>query len=124
MVVVSSKSKSELVAKEYYANELKYQDRINAIDNEMKLAKSIDYFIHEHDIVISYPVKDMAHDFSGEIIFFRPSDASKDLKIKMIIDKNGTQSISKNILTKGVYKLCISWFNNNTNYYKEQVINI
>jgi len=123
MVTVSSNNKNELVAKDYYAQELKYQDRINAIDNEKKLAKSIEVNIREKDILISFP-REIAQDFSGEIIFFRPSDASKDVMIKMAFDKSGAQLISKNMLVKGAYKLCLSWKSDNKNYYKEQVINI
>jgi hypothetical protein len=123
MVTISSNNKNELVAKDYYAQELKYQDRINAIDNEKRLAKSIDVSIQEKNILISFP-GETAKDFSGEIIFFRPSDASKDVMIKMAFDKSGAQLISKNILAKGVYKLCLSWKSGNKNYYKEQVINI
>lgn len=124
MVFISSNHKSELVAKDYYAQELKYQEKIDAVENEKKLQTSIDYKLENDSLILSFPLENVGSDFSGEILFFRPSDGSKDVKINLNFDKNGLQKISKTILSKGVYKMCISWNNNNTKYYKEQVITI
>ncbi|MBX3163494.1 MAG: FixH family protein [Bacteroidetes bacterium] len=124
MVFISSKHKSDLVAKDYYAQELKYQEKIDAIDNEKNLQTSIDYKIENDSLILSFPLENISSDFSGELLFFRPSDASKDLKINLSFDKNGEQKISKALLSKGIYKICISWNNNNKTYYKEQVITI
>jgi hypothetical protein len=124
LVTISTNSKAELVAKDYYAQELKYQERIDAIDNEKKLQKSIDLVLQKDSIILSCSMAEIGPDFSGEMLFFRPSDSSKDLKLKMSFSKIGIQSISKNALSRGVYKICLSWKSNRTNYYKEQIINI
>lgn len=124
MVFISSNHKSELVTKDYYAQELKYQEKIDAIDNEKNLTTSIDYKIENDSLILFFSIENINEDFSGEILFFRPSDASKDLKINLSFDKNGLQKISKTLLSKGIYKMCISWNNNNKTYYKEQVITI
>lgn len=124
MVFISSNHKSELVAKDYYAQELKYQEKIDAVENEKKLQTSIDYKIENDSLILSFPLENVNSDFSGELFFYCPSDASKDVKLNLSFDKNGLQKISKAILNKGIYKMCISWNNNNTKYYKEQVITI
>lgn len=124
MVFISSNHKSELVTKDYYAQELKHQEKIDAVENEKKLQTSIDYKLENDSLIFFFPLENMSTDFSGELFFFRPSDSSKDLKINLSFDKNGKQKISKTMLSKGVYKMCISWNNNNTKFYKEQVITI
>lgn len=124
LVFISASSKSELVAKDYYAQELAYQDKIDAMANETNLQVSITHSITENAAQLSFPQAEMAKDFSGDVLFFRPSDSSKDLKIKLEFDSNGQQLIAKNKLSKGVYKMCISWNNNATTYYKEEIITI
>jgi len=124
MVVISSSSKSELVAKDYYAQELNYQQRINAINNEKALAESIMFENNSNDITLFYPAMEQEKDFSGELVFFRPSDSSKDLKLNLKFDQKGRLMIKKSDLSKGIYKVCISWHNNGKDYYKEEVINL
>jgi len=124
LVFISATNKSELVSKDYYELELKYQDRIDAVNNEKKSAVSINYEIVDQFIVLEYLKSEIKKDFKGEILFFRPSDSTKDLKIDLIFDDEGEQIISKNKLSKGVYKMCISWKNNKTLFYKEAIITI
>lgn len=124
MVVISSNSRSELVAKDYYAQELNYQQRIDAISNEKALAESIMFENNTNDITLFYPGDEQQKDFSGEILFFRPSDSTKDIKLKLQFDEKGKLVINKSKLSKGVYKVCISWHNNEKDYYKEEVINL
>jgi nitrogen fixation protein FixH len=124
MVVISARSRSELVAKDYYAQELNYQQRINAITNEKALAESIMHEIKTGGINFFYPSSEQKKDFSGELVFFRPSDSSKDVKLKLEFDEQGNFFVSKKILSKGLYKICISWKNNGKEYYKEEVIDL
>lgn len=124
LVIISSSNKSELVAADYYEQELNYQQRIDAMTNEKKLKTTIDYQLLDTCIVLRFPEAGIAEDFKGEVLLFRPSDASQDLKLKLAFDAHGEQSISKRLLHKGIYKMCLSWKNNSTTYYKESIINI
>lgn len=124
MVLISSRNKSELVSKDYYAQELKYQGRIDAFENEKALKVSIQYQLTSKHIILTFPQTEINKTFSGEVLFFRPSDSSKDLKVKLNFSENGEQLIEKSSLTKGVYKMCITWNNNNKVFYKEQIITI
>ncbi len=124
LVFISATNKSELVAKDYYSQELKYQDRIDAIENEKNLKISIEHFVEESQIVLTFPQTEINKTFSGEILFFRPSDSSKDLKLNLNFDIDGKQLIKKSKFIKGIYKMCITWKNNNKTFYKEQIINM
>jgi nitrogen fixation protein FixH len=115
--------KVELVSKDYYAQELKYQDKIDAINNTNALASSIDHKIEASTIVLNINPELNSSGLSGSINFFRPSDSSKDVKIKMNF-VNDQQVISKSQLEHGNYKMQLSWTNNGKNYYKEEVIYI
>lgn len=124
LVFISATNKSELVAKDYYEQELRYQDRIDALNNEKQLEVTINYEIVDQFIVLDFLKSEIKKDFKGEILFFRPSDATKDLKIDLVFDEEGEQIISKSKLSKGVYKICISWQNDKKSFYKEAIIKI
>jgi len=76
LVFISATNKSELVAKDYYAQELKYQDRIDALNNEKHLQISIEHEIRPNAIILTYSQSETNKTFSGEILFFRPAQNS------------------------------------------------
>jgi hypothetical protein len=124
LVFISATNKSELVATDYYEQELKFQDRIDAMNNERELSITINYEVLTQFIAFTYLNKEIKNDFKGEILFFRPSDSIKDIKVPLKFDVEGKQMINKSLLSKGIYKVCIYWKNNAKNFYKEAIITI
>lgn len=124
LVFVSMNNKEELVAKDYYAQELKYQEKIDAINNTNLLRETLMHNVSDDNITLTMPTSLLTKDLSGEIYFFCPSNSTKDLKIKMAFDKNGNQIISKNKLQKGIYTMKLEWKSSGNNYFKEEVITI
>lgn len=121
LVVLCYQQDVDLVSKDYYAQELKYQDKIDAISNEKSLDSSITHYISAKEIILNVNPTLISNDFSGEIYFFRPSDSSKDVKLKMNFNNN-QQIVNTSVLTHGVYKLQLSWSSNGTHYFKEKVV--
>ena len=113
--------KVELVSKDYYAQELKFQDKIDAINNEKGLSGSIRHSLNAKKIVLTIDSSLLSNDFEGTINFFRPSDSSKDIKLKMYF-KDLEQIIDGNELIHGAYKMQLTWVSNKKNYFKEEVI--
>lgn len=121
LVTMCFGQKVELVSKDYYAQELKFQDKIDAINNEKALEKSITHTMTGKEIVLSIEPSLTIGDFSGDINFFRPSDSSKDVKLKMNF-VNNQQTINTSSLIHGAYKMQLSWISNGKHYFKEEVI--
>ncbi|MDO8998672.1 MAG: FixH family protein [Bacteroidota bacterium] len=121
LVFMCFNKKVELVSKDYYAQELKFQDKINAINNEKGLVNSINHIVNSKTITLSIDSTLMSKDFEGTINFFRPSDSSKDVKIKMNFSNQG-QIINCDQFIHGVYKMELSWVSNKINFYKEEII--
>lgn len=113
--------KVELVSKDYYAQELKFQDKINAINNEKSLPNSINHSLNGKTIILSVDSTLLSKDFEGTVNFFRPSDSSKDIKLKLNFNKL-EQIIDGTKLVHGAYKMQLTWVSNNKNYFKEEVI--
>jgi hypothetical protein len=121
LVVMSYGQKVELVSDDYYAQEMKFQDKIDAINNEKSLVGSIHHSINGNEITLIADSSLLSNDFEGTIHFFRPSDSSKDIQLKMNF-VNNTQAIDSKQLIHGAYKLQLSWTSNQKKYFKEEVI--
>lgn len=121
LVFMCFRQNVELVSKDYYAQEIKFQDKINAINNEKDLAGSINHSVNGKEIALTIDSTLVSEDFEGTVTFFRPSDSSKDFQVKMNFTNN-EQVINGNELIHGTYKLQLSWVSNKTKYFKEEVI--
>ncbi len=121
LVVMCFNQKVELVANDYYAQEISFQKKINATNNEKDLHTSITHVLNDKSIVLTIDSALLSKDFNGTITFFRPSDSSKDVSMKMNF-ANNQQVIDNKQLTHGTYKLQLSWTSNQKSYFKEEVI--
>ena len=122
LVFTSMHNKEDLVSADYYAQELKYQDRIDAINNANVITGTMDVRLDGKDVELVVPTEFKAEQIKGEILFFRASDATKDVKVSLAPDANGVQRIPCDRLTHGSYKVQISWVHHDKSYYKESSI--
>ncbi len=121
LVVLCFGQKVELETKDYYAQEIKFQDKIDAISNEKNLATTITHQLQGTQIILNADSSLLSKGLEGTINFYRPSDSSKDMNLKMIFTNN-QQIINTSTLIHGVYKMQLSWLSNGTKYFKEDVI--
>lgn len=121
LVVLCFGQKVELETKDYYAQEIKFQDKIDAISNEKNLASTITHQLQGTQIILNADSSLLSAGLEGTINFYRPSDSSKDMNLKMIFTNN-QQIINTSTLIHGVYKMQLSWLSNGTKYFKEDVI--
>jgi len=122
MVTVSMNQKIDLVSKDYYEKELTYQNKINEMNNANALSESIKHEQLEKEIAFQFPKEFIGKKVSGNIFFFRPSDASKDYNQEISLDENAKCFVNNTTLSKGMYKVKIDWSADNINYYNEQII--
>ena len=84
LVFMSYGQKVELVSTDYYAQEINFQQKINATNNEKSLSgESITHSIIGSSVILKIDSALLSIDFKGTVTFFRPSDSSKDLSLKM-----------------------------------------
>jgi nitrogen fixation protein FixH len=122
LVFMSYGQKVELVSTDYYAQEINFQQKINAINNEKSLSgKSISHSINGNSVILKIDSTLASSDLYGSVKFFRPSDSSEDVEIKMNFTNNEQIIDAKNLI-HGTYKLQLSWTSNQKKYFKEDVI--
>jgi hypothetical protein len=123
MVVLCIKQNDiHLVSKEYYKEEIAYQDQIDKLTNAQQLHGQMGFqYIGEKQVVEFFFPKSLS-DATGEILFFRPSDARKDVKIAVDMDETGRQVVPVTSLDKGLWKVKVKWNAQNKDYFSEQVL--
>lgn len=123
LVYKSVHSTFDLVSKDYYKDELRYQDKIDAQKNAAKFSEVA--VTQSPELVnINFPKELVGKTVEGEAWFYCSTDASKDKKIKIIVNDKAELVIPKNKLAKAIYQVKISWKIDNNNYYSEKNITI
>lgn len=123
-VVFSMREKVDLVTPDYYEQEMKYQDKLDRVARANSLSTPLTWEMANGNVKLIFPAEFKTADLKGEIIFFRPSDSSKDRKFELQLNDAGEQTISKNDLSPGLYRIQIDWSVNHVTYYKEGTVMI
>ena len=122
LVYKSYKTPVNLVTKDYYEEELKYQDKINEENNAAKIS-SINVEQTLQNIIISFPKELINQKIEGNIHFYCTADGKKDLNFKIAVDTAGKQTISnKQIFPGTLYKIKFTYTAGSTAYSSEKDI--
>jgi len=114
---------SELVEKEYYKSELRYQHTIDGIGRADSLSTSPVIQQSGGNLQLQLPEEMKNRAVSGSIVFYCAYDATKDRKIILAVDNNGMQQLG-NTVRPGIYTVKIDWNIEGKNYYAEKSITI
>lgn len=125
VVIFSRRTKVELVSPDYYEEELKYQNDIDAQKNansmEHKVAIAQD---KDQNLVISFPKEVDKTNLVGIIKLLRPDDSGGDLAFPLTLNSNNQHIVHRGLLRKGAYKFSLSWTVNKKDYMIKQNIYI
>ncbi len=123
VVIFFMTQKVDVVTENYYEKELKYQDQIDKVNRTRALRDTLKINNTGKELIIKFPNtpdKAQGKDF---ILFYRPSDNSKDLKIPVMTDSLNSQVVSTERLQRGYWKVQINWTSGGKEYYHESVYN-
>lgn len=116
-------TKYDLVSKDYYKDELRYQDRIDRIKNASKLSE-VQFDQDASTLKIQLPREQKAALISGEIYFYCITDERNDYHTILKVDSTNQQLLMKKDVHKGAYELKINWQEGKELYYFEKKIQI
>ncbi|MEP2771494.1 MAG: FixH family protein [Fulvivirga sp.] len=120
LVVISMRQNISLVDKDYYVQEIAYQEQIERINNKNELSQKPEINKENGKIIISIPDSELV----GEVHFFRPSDAGLDKKYALKLDENGQQQFSAYDFEKGLWRVKVNWNKNGKEYYSEHSLTL
>ena len=124
MVVISMNEDINLVAEDYYLQELAYEDQIDRIKNTNGLqeAPTITHNKESKTIEVAFPTV-LGPDFlEGEIYLFRPSDSKYDVKAKIQLNEDFEFSMPVANRAKGLWMIKLLWSNGNIEFYDEKKV--
>ncbi len=116
VVYFSFTQEVNLVAEDYYKQEIAYEDQIIRIQNADKLANKPTIILKNNFIELAFP-KEITP--KGSILLFRPSDSSKDRRIPIALGVNGTQQIDFSTQQQGKWIAKLLWSDGSKEYYQE-----
>ena len=110
-----------LVAKNYYEEEIAYQQQIDKIRNTRRLLHKpgLQYRPEDDIVELLFPERLLGKTVTGEIHFFRPSDFKKDKIFEIDLNDAGRQYISVAALSAGSWKVKLRWSDQEKEYFDE-----
>ncbi len=119
MVYRALNTKYNLVSKDYYKEELRYQERIDRVKNAIALG---DVTIGQDatTIQIQLPKAHKGYAVKGEVFFYCITDATKDFKLPLQVDASAIQVVMKKQLQKAAYQVKLNWQVGKFAFYNEQ----
>ena len=122
IIVLVSKmigAKVDLVSPDYYEKGIAYQEQI---DND-KLSNSDVFVLKQIGTELLLQPKDTLNVLVNKPVqldFFRPSDKDLDFSLQATVDSFGKLQLSQNQLTKGLWRIKVSWMENGKTFFTEK----
>ncbi len=120
MVTVCVRQNISLVTRDYYKEELAYQEQLDRKQNALELATKPEILIRQNELEVHYP--EMASVSSGTVTLFRPSDAALDQEFQLTPGSGPVQRFALEHPAKGLYKAQMQWVMHGREYYIEKII--
>lgn len=120
LVYKSTKSDFQLVTKDYYKDELAYQQVIDGTNRANELSTFLSIEQLQGKIIIQLPAEMKGKKTEGEIWFYCINNNKNDLRLKLEVNEGGKQVIDARNLNPAYYKVKINWKADNLNYYSEK----
>ncbi len=120
LVVICVRQDISLVSKNYYQEELAYQQQIDRMNNTARLGEKPTIAITGQTLEIQFSQFNNLE--SGEVKVFRPSDLRFDKQFILHTSTETTRRFDISSFPKGMYRVKMCWSMKDKKYYVEQVI--
>ena len=114
----------ELVDKEYYKNELRYQQVIDGVKRANALSDVVKLTPTDKGLELQLPAEMNNQKIAGTVHFYCAYDALKDKKFELKTDATGMQVLNAKQIAAGSYTVKINWNAGGEEYYTEKSITL
>ncbi|MFC2186618.1 FixH family protein [Fulvivirgaceae bacterium LMO-SS25] len=124
LVVITFQYDVNLVAKDYYAQELKFQTQIDSNNNLQALDEkaALNYRKADAILELQLPPASLAMDTKGVVQFFRPSDGKFDFQLTFDQTDGDVLKYNTKEILAGYWRVKVSWNSEGKDYYFEEKI--
>lgn len=124
LVYRAVKTNYELVEKDYYKNELSYQQVIDGANRVNALSTSVKIQSDAEGILLQLPEEMKNKAISGTIWFYCAYDEKKDKKADLDLSAEASQVFSKEHIQPGTYTVKLTWVADEKAYYAENSLTV
>ena len=123
-VVFCNLHPTDLVAADYYEQEVRYQQEMERVQRTQRLTEpsNVSFIPEQRLIRVSVPAAHAGADLTGVIHLYRPSDATLDKHLKMETNAKGQQDIDAGRLEPGLWKVKVQWKAGGEEYVLDQKV--
>jgi nitrogen fixation protein FixH len=114
----------ELVAREYYRDELVYQQVIDGTRNANALSRTVIIYQKSGKIIIEFPPEMKNSQLTGSILFYHAAGEVRDRNFPLQVNGDGILELDERLTGQGQFTVKISWKTQNKNYYSEKNITV
>jgi hypothetical protein len=116
------KQNFELVSKDYYNDELRYQDKIVGMNNANKVSDVALMQTQTDDVEIKLPKELNGLSATGSVWFYCPTSSINDRKIPLQVNDDGVMQVKRGLLSATNYQVKITWQVGEDKYYAEKYL--
>jgi hypothetical protein len=123
LVINSMRQNFDLVATDYYQQEIQYQKVIDAGKNQATLSSPVQIHANETAVILNFPKEFTGKLVKGKALFYSEINSAWDKSFDISTDANMAAFMRKE-LKPAAYKLKINWEADGKAYYQESTINL
>ncbi len=113
----------DLVADDYYAQEIAYEQRITEMRNVSSLSVQPTVSVNGAYITVQLPAG-QAENLTGEVYFYDPIGREGDRTFAIDTDSNGAMDFPTELFSPQRYQVKVSWVHADTPYFFETPIDL
>jgi hypothetical protein len=118
MVWRSTQERVDLVTEDYYGQEIKYQDKIDASKRAAALSAPVQFEVKGKTLHLGFPKEFEGKAITGEVLVYYPADSRKDVRVPVKTSANA-MDVALDTGSPGLHILQLSWQDGATAYYQE-----
>ena len=123
LVTVCVRQDISLVTKDYYKEELAYQQQIDRITNSANLLTK-PVIVLENKKLLKISFSDFSRVDKGTLKLFRPSDPAMDKQFEIKNSTGTAQYFSVEGLQTGMYRARVQWTMDGKEFYFEEIVQL
>lgn len=121
VITMVNNSHHDLVTKDYYEDELNYQEEIDAEENAQQLTINIQSERTEDGLLYTFPENLDVDKIKGNVFLYRPSNKQLDFDLPIVLSGSNLL-IPDNRLLEGRWNITIKWEYEEKQYlYKDKL---
>jgi hypothetical protein len=120
IVTICMRQDVNLVSSQYYKDDLDYQQQLDRKNNTEALAEKPEIVLTSNQLQVLFPEKVSVD--GGNIKVFRPSDDKLDQYFGLRASDDAIQVFPVKELSRGAYRVKMTWVVQGTEYYMEKFV--